>query len=287
MFCSTRSFKDLAATLADAGIRPHDVWEALTTAAEACDFPTSTSTPDSAEHVAAFFYGHDTGRSSRHLQERLGGFLKDLSQVSEGQKLGRRPLQTLARLMVSASKIPYPQWPFMLAASRMEIAEAWPTTNSRQRSRLRRYLLQVRGCTIILIALSIGGFTSMMVDGTLVNTHLRAARCVNTDFQRENPADCNGMVVSFPTVVLISTILCFATLASLLWIAIHLVDTNTCRAMHDLSTMLVIFAVRKKTKVGQMLEQRLCLLQLGMVTLKLSDFWLPPVPTKTNAPKME
>ena len=24
-----------------------------------------------------------------------------------------------------------------------------------------------------------------------------------------------------------------ATLASLLWIAIHLVDTNTCRAMHD------------------------------------------------------
>jgi len=74
-------------------------------------------------------------------------------------------------------------------------------------------LLQVRGCTIILIALSIGGFTSMMVDGTLVNTHLRAARCVNTDFQRENPADCNGMVVSFPTVVLISTILCFATLA--------------------------------------------------------------------------
>ena len=132
----------------------------------------------------------------------------------------------------------------------MEIAEAWPTTNSRQRSRLRRYLLQVRGCTIILIALSIGGFTSMMVDGTLVNTHLRAARCVNTDFQRENPADCNGMVVSFPTVVLISTILCFATLASLLWIAIHLVDTNTCRAMHDLSTMLVIFAVIKVTFIG-------------------------------------
>ncbi|CAL1172004.1 unnamed protein product [Cladocopium goreaui] len=96
-------------------------------------------------------------------------------------------------------------------------------------------------------ALSIGSFATMMADGTLVNTHLRAARCVNNDFHRDNPSDCNGMVVSFPTVVLISTVLCFATLASLLWIAVHLVDNNPCRAVHDISTMLVIFSVIKVT----------------------------------------
>lgn len=127
------------------------------------------------------------------------------------------------------------------------VAEAWPSSSNRQRTRVRRYLFHIRCCTVLLIALSIGSFATMMADGTLVNTHLRAARCVNNDFHRDNPSDCNGMVVSFPTVVLISTVLCFATLASLLWIAVHLVDNNPCRAVHDISTMLVIFSAIKVT----------------------------------------
>eukprot|EP00435_Cladocopium_sp_Y103_P043692 s672_g12.t1 len=217
------SFEELAetlATLADAGIRPTDVWEALTEAAEARDFP-SVQTPKAAEQVAALLYGF-SGRSATRLQDRLDPFLAELGEVS-ATKLGLRPLQTAARLL------------------------AWPSSSNRQRTRLRRYLLHIRGCSVLLIALSIGSFAAMMADGTLVNTHLRAARCVNNDFHRDNPSDCNGMVVSFPTVVLISTVLCFATLASLLWIAMHLVDSNPCRAVHDISTMLVIFNVIKVT----------------------------------------
>eukprot|EP00913_Durusdinium_trenchii_P003205 g2964.t1 len=130
----------------------------------------------------------------------------------------------------------------------IRVTEAWQPT--RRAARFKINLLQIRGCAILLIALSIGSFASMMADGTLVNTHLSAARCVNVQFQQENPFDCNGMVVSFPTVVLISTILCFATLASLLWIALHLVDSgHASRGIHDISTMLVIFNVIKVTFV--------------------------------------
>ena len=43
--------------------------------------------------------------------------------------------------------------------------------------------------------------------------------------------------------------------------------------------------VPTKTKAPKM-EQRLFSEQLSMVTLKLSDFWLPPVPIKTKAPQM-
>ena len=41
--------------------------------------------------------------------------------------------------------------------------------------------------------------------------------------------------------------------------------------------------VPKKTNIGQMMEQRLFAEQLTEGTLKLSDFWLSRVPTKTKA----
>ena len=44
--------------------------------------------------------------------------------------------------------------------------------------------------------------------------------------------------------------------------------------------------VPTKTKAGQMMEQRLFPLQLRKGTLKLSDFWLSRVPTKTKAGQM-
>ncbi|CAJ1426570.1 unnamed protein product, partial [Effrenium voratum] len=62
--------------------------------------------------------------------------------------------------------------------------------------------------------------------------------------------ECNGIVVSFPSVVLITSILSFATLAGLMWLSGHLLNTDMCRLGSELSRMLLVFVAIKVIFLG-------------------------------------
>ncbi|CAJ1370353.1 unnamed protein product [Effrenium voratum] len=95
------SFHELAgalATLADAGIRPNNVLEALGSAAEAFD----RFQPSEAVAVAALLHGlQSSGRSLQPFRQRLGAFLDAWAQELSFP-LGDRPLQVVARLLAAA-----------------------------------------------------------------------------------------------------------------------------------------------------------------------------------------
>mmetsp|Transcript_54764 Transcript_54764/g.130825 ORF Transcript_54764/g.130825 Transcript_54764/m.130825 type:complete len:254 (+) Transcript_54764:69-830(+) len=113
------------------------------------------------------------------------------------------------------------------------IPEAW--TQPRRfadgvlQTNMRKDVLKVRLVIGLLTVATLGSFTSIMAEGSLVNTRHRASLCRDWKFREESMQDCNGVVVSFPTVVLITSILSFATLASLLWLAVHMVTSDLTR----------------------------------------------------------
>ncbi|CAE7628670.1 RNF148 [Symbiodinium pilosum] len=110
--------------------------------------------------------------------------------------------------------------------------------------------MKVRLIIAVLTVIALGSFASILAEGSMVNTRYRASLCRDWKFKEENSRDCNGVVVSFPTVVLITSIMSFATLASLLWLALHMVAADLTRGGSDLSTMLVIYLVIKVIFLG-------------------------------------
>mmetsp|Transcript_35318 Transcript_35318/g.82399 ORF Transcript_35318/g.82399 Transcript_35318/m.82399 type:complete len:284 (+) Transcript_35318:90-941(+) len=134
------------------------------------------------------------------------------------------------------------------------IPEAWTQprrfADGVHQTSIRKDVLKVRLVIGLLTVATLGSFTSIMAEGSLVNTRHRASLCRDWKFREESTQDCNGVVVSFPTVVLITSILSFATLASLLWLAIHMVTSDLTRGGSDLSTMLVIYLVIKVIFLG-------------------------------------
>ncbi|CAE7452862.1 TAGLN2 [Symbiodinium natans] len=99
------SFTDLAValeTLADAGIRPRSVLEALMSAAEACEFPTVED--GAATSVAALLHGwRASGRPlTPTLRERLKAFLSEHEARGFSlSSLGSRPFRVAARMLAA------------------------------------------------------------------------------------------------------------------------------------------------------------------------------------------
>ncbi|CAE7730286.1 RNF148 [Symbiodinium sp. CCMP2592] len=99
------TFNDLAAaleTLADAGIRPRSVLEALMSAAEAFQFPALQD--DAATSVAALLHGwRASGRQlSPALRRRLKDFLSQFEAAgSSFSMLGDRPFRVAARILAA------------------------------------------------------------------------------------------------------------------------------------------------------------------------------------------
>lgn len=99
------TFSDLAAaleTLAEAGIRPRSVLEALMSAAEACQFPAVQD--DAAASVAALLHGwRASGQQlSPTLRQRLKDFLSQLEAAgSSFSMLGDRPFRVAARILAA------------------------------------------------------------------------------------------------------------------------------------------------------------------------------------------
>mmetsp|Transcript_12012 Transcript_12012/g.22635 ORF Transcript_12012/g.22635 Transcript_12012/m.22635 type:complete len:289 (-) Transcript_12012:223-1089(-) len=133
------------------------------------------------------------------------------------------------------------------------VPEAWSNEPSRPvelDDSIRKDVTKLRWIVGLLSVLTIGSFSVIVAEGSLVNTRYRAALCRNWKFREENENDCNGVVVSFPTVVLITSVLSLATLASLWWLAVHMVRVDLSRGGSDMSTMLVIYLVIKVMFLG-------------------------------------
>ncbi|CAJ1327051.1 unnamed protein product [Effrenium voratum] len=119
-------------------------------------------------------------------------------------------------------------------------------------SRLRSDVVQVQMTVAILFVVTLGSFVSILTDGSLISSGWRTAVCGEVWVRHGDVTltECNGIVVSFPSVVLITSILSFATLAGLMWLSGHLLNTDMCRLGSELSRMLLVFVAIKVIFLG-------------------------------------